>query len=708
MKKLKSTLQIAQTECGLCCVKSILEYFGYESTISELRSIKEPGRDGLNMRDLRDVLETFGVSSKIYKVNDSRVFKNFNFPIIVFWKKMHFICVEKITRNSVIIMDPSIGRINITFSEFLKDFSGYILLPKKDFKKFKKKKINTIQKWNKKYIWPKNTITLYFYIGLVSLLIVGVTLSIPIATQYCIDKILQGSISTMHVSLGIVTVSTLMLILYFIRTILSIKIMYNFSWNLINGAFSRILSLPAKYFSVRTPGEIAYRISAMRGIQDILGPKLVQSILDLVSTLLLIGYTFYVSVSLGVSISFIVFGILLFLFITNKKLVSATDKEIHEGSSSQSIQLDALVSINNIKLGGYKPIYLDDWRTTFKKLLAATSNRMKIQEGYISSILLVVQTFIPLIILLFSLKMVTVDRLTIGEALSIQTITSLIFVYATSIFNTLTDLSIATKYVELADDIFEYPKEDNGGNVVSEINKGNILIKNLDFQYTSDSQKAIRNINLEIKENETVALVGISGSGKTTLGKLISTLFIPTEGTIHFDNIEYRNYDLNHLRKYIGYIPQEAHLHNRTIMENLLLGTHYTEKELIDFCESMKFLDFIKYLPMGYQTIISEMGGNLSGGQRQRIHIARVLLQNPKILIMDEATSSLDNLTQSLVYEFLNNKISCTKIIIAHRLETILKADKIIVLENGEIVEQGTHNELINKNGKYVRIYQSQ
>ena len=138
-----------------------------------------------------------------------------------------------------------------------------------------------------------------------------------------------------------------------------------------------------------------------------------------------------------------------------------------------------------------------------------------------------------------------------------------------------------------------------------------------------------------------------------------------------------------------------------------MLGNSFSENKIMNFCKNIKFLDFIKNLPMGYKTVISEMGSNLSGGQRQRIHIARILLQNPKILIMDEATSALDNLSQTLVFDTLNRKMSCTKVIIAHRLETILNADKIIVLNNGEIIEQGTHDYLIRKKGFYYNLYNS-
>lgn len=210
---------------------------------------------------------------------------------------------------------------------------------------------------------------------------------------------------------------------------------------------------------------------------------------------------------------------------------------------------------------------------------------------------------------------------------------------------------------------------------------------------------------MTIKKGETIALVGKSGSGKSTLGKIISSLFMPTIGTIYLDGVSYQDYDLNSFRNKIGYIPQESYLHNRSIIDNIALGCDIERDEIIKKCKNTPFLNFINNLPMGYNTQISEMGGNLSGGQRQRIQIAKILIQKPQLLIMDEATSSLDNISQKYVYDELN-LINCTKIIIAHRLETILNADKIIVLDSGRISQVGTHDQLITETGElYSELY---
>ncbi|WP_075312779.1 peptidase domain-containing ABC transporter [Bacillus wiedmannii] len=701
-RKLKPTLQLTQSECGLCCVRTILEAYDYQISMTELRQVKEPGRDGLGLQQLKGVLSHFGMDAKTYRIKDTRALTVIDLPIIAFWKGSHFVCVESYNEHEVIIMDPSIGRITISQSEFSENSDGYILVAQPGID-FKRRSVSKLSMWKKTYIWPSNMIGLYLKIALISIVLVGMTLAIPIFTQKLIDNGLGDAISFASIIGSLIIALIIMISLNFLRTFFSIKIIYRFSWYLVSGAFTRLLSLPAKYFTVRAPGEIIYRLNSLTRIQGVLGTTLVQTCLDFISGVAILGYVFWISPLLGVMILLFILSAFALLIIGQSYVSSATDKELHEATNAQSIQLDAVVSINSVKLGGYVQSYINDWEQRFKKFLNATSHRMRIQQGIIGSILAGIQVFAPLIILVTSLYLAESGIVTLGQAIAIQSIVSLLFVYVNSIFTVVSEVVVAARYIVLAEDIFEYPieysRKDSKG-----MPTGSISIKNLNFSYTSDGIPSIKNINMDISDGETIAIVGVSGSGKTTLGKVISSLFEPTSGSIYFGGIEYQEYNLDALRDSISYIPQEAHLHNRTIMENLKLGTKLTEAEIIEFCDSLEFLDFINKFPMGYNTVISETGANLSGGQRQRIHIARVLLQTPKLLIMDEATSSLDNISQSYVYDTLS-KLKCTKVVIAHRFATILNADRIFVLENGCIVQSGSHEELINKDGLYAKLF---
>lgn len=705
-RKLTASLQITQTECGLCCVKSILNYYGRDVSTSELRQVAEPGRDGLGSENIRELLAYYGVESNTYRVKNIKAFSIIDYPVIAFWKGFHFVCVELFNGKSAVIMDPSVGKMVVDAEEFKNNFSN-IIISAVPGSNFEKKKVTIFEKINFKYLMPPKLTSLYIKLLLISLVMMGINVALPFFTQVLIDK---GSddISIFQyffwsiLGLMIITTATV-----YSRALLSIKMSKRFSKYLIGSAFERILELPAKYFSVRTPGEIVYRMNSLTRIQDLLGVSIIQLLLDCLSMLAIFIYVMVMSPILFLGEMLFVVTMFFVLLKFQPKIVSATDKELHEGANAQSTQLDAVVSINSVKLGGYKSKYLKDWAKKYDKALDATEQRLYVQQAIINTILMILQNFAPMIIFIIALFFRYKGILTFGQAVAMQSVSSLLFGYVNSVFSTISEFSLVTRYVDLADDIYRYPLEETGAEKVKKA-RGIISIENVSYRYDSNSPYAIRDVNLRVKQGETIAFVGKSGSGKTTLGKIICSLFKPTEGKIYFDGVDYSDYELNDLRSYIGYIPQEAYLHNRTIMENLSLGTSLSEEEIIEQCSKYSFMDFVRELPMGYNTFISEMGGNLSGGQRQRIFISKILLQKPKILVMDEATSSLDNLSQQAIYYELN-KLKCTKFIIAHRLETVLNADRIVVVDNGAVIEIGTHNELMqNREGSYYKLFNTE
>ncbi|MDU2592176.1 MAG: ATP-binding cassette domain-containing protein, partial [Paeniclostridium sordellii] len=239
--------------------------------------------------------------------------------------------------------------------------------------------------------------------------------------------------------------------------------------------------------------------------------------------------------------------------------------------------------------------------------------------------------------------------------------------------------------------------------------KGNIEFKNVDFRYGT-RQLILKDINMTIKKGERIALVGESGSGKTTLAKLLLNFYKCEKGEILVNDYNLLDINIESLRDKIAYISQETFLFNGTILENLMLGNPYlTYEEVIDACEKAQIHDFINSLPLRYNTLVEENGSNFSGGQKQRLSIARAILRKPEILIMDEATSNLDSITEKAIERTIHKfSEGMTTIIIAHRLSTIMRCDNIYILEKGEIKEKGNHKELLNQKGRYYKLWKEQ
>ncbi|SFN93931.1 ABC-type bacteriocin/lantibiotic exporter, contains an N-terminal double-glycine peptidase domain [Streptomyces sp. cf124] len=704
-RRIPTVTQVTQTECGLCSCVAVLRYHGRAEDISSAREAMDAGRDGLSAGQLAQFLTSREMEVKSYRIKDITALEKFTSPVILYWEDHHFLVLEKFNGRTAIVMDPAVGRRRISRAELEDGFSEIALSaePGPDFEKTRPKPLG---EWRSLPLFAEGSRKRIALVALLSLSGYGAVLGIPMLTEWAIDQSASywhGLADLWLVIALILTVASGYFALHLVRVTVLSSLVVLLGKHLMTHTFSTLLALPFRFFTTRQPGELLFRLNSVNAIRDLVSSRVAQGILDVGTLVAVTVYLYVTEWRLGIIASGIFLMNAAYLIKTRIGVLEAVDAEIAHLSKSQSTQLDAIVSIPTIKMGGYAQEFIDGWGTTYALSLDAMKKRMRLQQGRIYGVTTTTQMFGPIVLLLTSLYFVTHGHISLGAAVSVQTVSATYFALATSVFQTYTEFNEASRYVARLHDITNARPESPGGSR-TELTSTSIHLNNVSFQYTKHSDFVIRDVSLDIQAGSKVALVGPSGSGKSTLGRIICGLYEPTSGAVYFGGRNMSEYDKSALRRSIAYIPQEVHLHNRSILENLTLGQDISLDQVRAYCDTVGILDFLDELPMGLKTVVSEMGANFSGGQRQRLAIVRALLRRPRILVMDEATASLDTINERRVAEIIED-IGATQVIIAHRLATIKSADHIYVFDNGRVVEHGEHDELLNGGSVYSDLY---
>jgi ABC-type bacteriocin/lantibiotic exporter with double-glycine peptidase domain len=396
------------------------------------------------------------------------------------------------------------------------------------------------------------------------------------------------------------------------------------------------------------------------------------------------------------------------LIVTYRPVCELANRELASQGKSQGYMSEALTGIATIKAAGAEDRAHDRWSNLFFDQL-----NFSVRHGYlsavISTVMMLLRSFAPLALLWIGAVQVLQGSLTAGSMVALNVLATSFLAPLASLVSGGQQLQLVHAHLErLADIITAEPEQDVQKVLLPPKLAGHIYLENVGFQYGPDSPKVLHSINLTIEPGQKVAIVGKTGSGKSTLGKLLLGLYIPTEGSIYYDGIPLASLHYQEVRRQFGVVLQEAAIFSGTVLHNITFNDPQMKREdAIKSAQAAAIHNDIMNMPMGYETYVAEGGSALSGGQRQRLALARALAHNPSILLLDEATSSLDVITEQAVAQNLQ-AFTCTQIIIAHRLSTVRNADVILVLDEGTIVERGTHEELLKLNGYYSALVQQQ
>ncbi len=537
----------------------------------------------------------------------------------------------------------------------------------------------------------------------------------PIFTQILLDRVVvQRSTSTLiAIGSGLIVFSLFGVAMSSLRRYLLYHTANKIDLSLIVGFISHTLRLPLSYFETRYVGDITSRISENRKIRDFITGEAISTMLDVLSVFVYISLMLWYSWQLSLMALAVIPVFVINAVIFTPFLLKLSRESFAAKTSEQSYIIQAIKGIGTVKSMGVERNVRWRWEDLINESVRINfSGKMLLERLTVSTG--VIQTLISQFTLLLGVWLVIQEQLTIGQLVAFNMLVGNVvspFKRLIGLWNQFQEILVA---VERLDDVINSPLEEDLANeslISLPPIKGHVRFEEVSFRYNLENEtNTLTNLSFEIKPGQTVALVGRSGSGKTSISKLLLGLYTPTKGKIFIDGQNLNNVSLHSLRQQTGIVDQDTFLFGGTIKENLTVAhPQATMVELEEACQLAGATEFIEEMPLKYETQIGEGGGLLSGGQRQRLAIARALLNNPRLLILDEATSNLDAESEQIIQSNLDTILkNQTTLVIAHRLSTVRNADLILVLDRGLLVESGTHKALMAKRGQYYYLNQQQ
>lgn len=701
-------------DCGCACIATICRQYGLNYPISKIREVAGTDKKGTSALGLIRAAENLGFIAKVVKANQKEgIFEKIPLPAIAHVtidNMMHYVVIHKISKKEIIIADPAKGVLKYKLHDFFEIWTNVLIImtPTTKFQRGNENK-NTFTRFFE-LLKPQRTLLINIFLSSILITIFGILGSFYFMLLVD-DLIPNGSIKSLHIfSIGFIGLAIFKVVMESFRTQLLIHLGQKLDIPLMLGYYGHVINLPMNFFGTREVGEIISRFNDASKIREAISGVVLTMMID-GGMVIIGGYILYLQSSLLFAVTIIpliIYGIIVFIF--KRKLENINRKTMESNAKVMSYLIESINGISTIKANNAEHEVSIE---TEKKFIRFVKNIF--YGGYINNIQITLKRLVKgifsITILWLGTLQVLRGTISFGELLSFNALLVYFLEPIENIINLQPTVQTAVIAAERLSEILDLKleKENENKKILPNTLKGKIEFKNVDFRY-GNRNLVLKNINIKINKGQKIALVGESGSGKTTLVKLLMNFYQCEKGELLINEINIQDINIEVLRDKITYVQQETFLFTGTILENLLLGNQdATYTEVIEACKKAQIHNYISSLPLRYHTVIEENGSNFSGGQRQRLSIARAILRKPEILIMDEATSNLDSTTeraiQNMIQEFGDE---VTVIMIAHRLSTIMRCDNIYILENGKVVENGNHEHLMKKKGKYYSLWKNQ
>lgn len=702
------------TDCGATSLASVAAYYKLKLAVAKIRQIAGTDQKGTNALGMVKAAEQLGFLAKGVKGNVDALTK-IPLPaiahVIVKEVLQHYVVIYEVANNTIKYMDPSDGKMHKeSVEEFSKKWTGVLILliPSENFLA-RDEKISNISRFFY-LLLPHKSVLIQCLIGAILYTVLGLSTSIYIGK--ITDYVLVGGNTNLLnlMSIGMIIILILQIVLGSLQKIFMLNTGQQIDARLILGYYKHLLKLPQRFFDTMRVGEIISRVNDAVKIRAFINDVSISLIVNIFIVIFSFILMFIYSWKLA-SIMLVTIPLYIGVYAIVNKLNKKYERRVMEDSAELESQLvESLNSVKTIKQFGIEEFANLKTENRFIKLLN-TIYRSGINSIFSSESSSAINLLFTIVLLWVGSYFALDNEITAGTLFSFYAIIG----YFTSPISSLINVNKTVQNALIASDrlfeIMDLEREDEENKIeFTETLNGDIRFENVNFNYGTRT-KVFEDFNLEIPKGKITAIIGESGSGKTTLASLLQKLYPINGGKIYIgsQNIDY--FSLSSMRANVATVPQQLDLFSGNIIENIALGEFYPDMErIVKICTELGILPFIEKLPNGFGTMLGEHGVGLSGGEKQRIAIARALYREPEILILDEATSSLDSESEHIVQQsILNfNKQGKTVIIIAHRLSTVMSADKIVMLEHGKLLEEGTHNQLYQEGTKYYGMWQKQ
>ena len=704
--------QIDEADCGAACVAMICRYFGRAVSLARIRQLVHTSLDGSSLRGICLAAEELGLAARSVKASPRNLLE-MPLPAVLHWEGNHWVVLYDVDARHARIADPATGLARVPRDEFDRKWTGYAALfdYTDAFQRAPEGRRSTA------WLWPffKPFAGVLGQVLALAMIVSALQMALPVFTQVIIDRVLvDRDVSLLNLivmgMLAVLGFSTLgMMLQRYLFSFVAVRV----DAAMLDFLTRRLLSLPMTYFANRRTGDIQRRLAGLRQIREFIVHNLVSGVTAFVQLAAAIVVMFVYDAKLTLVFLVTVPAYAILMNISYRILRPVFDRLEAAYGRYQSYQIDAIQGIETVKAmgaeGAFRQIMLDEFHAIARRVFAADFTMMSYESG------VSVVSFLSMVLFLWmGAHEVINGAMTIGALVAFNSLVVLANAPIAILLNQWDSGQFISVLLDRLNDVFEQEPEqgrDRSRLMPVRTLEGTVSLRNVGFRYGgTDAAPILQGISLEVPAGKRIAIVGRSGSGKTTLAKCLAGLLEPTEGTILYDGVDMKTLNYRDLRRQIGFVLQENHLFNATIAGNIAFGEAEPDMDrVIGVARLANAHEFIERLPLGYQTKIGESGLALSGGQRQRIAIARALYSQPAVVILDEATSSLDTESERAIQDNMGRVLEGrTSFVIAHRLSTVRDADLIVVIEKGSVAERGTHEELMDRRGLYYYLCSQQ